>query len=158
MPLFGMKMTGSGSRIAAFNSPLTSAGVDGRATLRPGLCSMCASMLQLCSAPEPAEDAGAGDHGHGQLVRVPAVHEPPLGELVEDLVARDEQEVGEGDVDDRDGAADGGAAGGADHERLDDAGVAHPGLAELVDQASRETELAAETGEVLAHREDALVA
>ena len=49
-------MTGSGSRTAAAISPMTSRGVDGATTLRPGIIIAQFSTLWLCCAPkrEPA--------------------------------------------------------------------------------------------------------
>ena len=105
-----------------------------------------------------AEYSRAGDNRDGQLVRLAAVHEPPFGQLVEYLVACDEHEIRERDVDYRDRAADGGAAGRADHERLHDAGVANSVASELVNQPARQAELAAHRRQVLSHGEHSLVA
>src|SRR5919205_1082868 len=54
--LCSRKMTGLSSRIADFNKPLASAGVDGVTTFRPGMWQNHASRLWLCWAalPRPA--------------------------------------------------------------------------------------------------------
>ncbi len=46
------KTTGSGSRIEAAMRPMTSAGVDGATTLRPGIAIAQFSTLWLCWAPK----------------------------------------------------------------------------------------------------------
>ena len=55
-PLCSQKITGSGSRTAAAISPMTSRGVDGATTLRPGIIIAQFSTLCECCAPkrEPA--------------------------------------------------------------------------------------------------------
>jgi hypothetical protein len=54
--LCSKKITGSGSRTAAARSPITSRGVDGATTFRPGIIMHQFSTLCECCAPkrEPA--------------------------------------------------------------------------------------------------------
>ena len=59
-------MTGSGSRTAAASNPITSRGVEGATTLRPGIIIAQFSTLCECCAPkrEPAPFAVRTTSGH----------------------------------------------------------------------------------------------
>ena len=74
-----------------------------------------------------------------------------------DLVERARDEVGELELDDRPLAHPGGPDRGADEALLGDRRVDHALVAELLQEALRDAERAAEVADVLAEQEDALV-
>ena len=158
MPLFGMKMTGSGSRIAALSRPLTSAGVDGNGDLEAGVVSRCASRLLLCSAPEPPRMPVPAITVTGSSLGWPPCMNRHLASLLN--TSSPAMNRKSENVMSTTGMAPPMAAPQrrADHEGLDDGGVANPVLAELVDQSSDRPNWPPRRGQVLAHREDPLVA
>ncbi len=104
-------------------------------------------------AASHAASGGAADHDRDRLAGAPVGLRGDGDDRVEG--ARDE--VGELQLDDGPLAHPGGADGGADEALLGDRRVEHPLLAELLDQACRHPERAAEGADVLAEQEDALV-
>ena len=93
---------------------------------------------------------GADRHRHGEL---PARHEAMLGDAVDDLVEADAEEIGEHDLDDGPIAGDGEAQRRAHEAGLGDGRVAHPGMAEFLDQPLAGLEGSAGGADVLAHDE-----
>ena len=81
-----------------------------------------------------------------------------LRHVVDDLVEAARDEVAELHLDHRHVAAEGEAERAADRPRLDDRRVAHPRLAELLDEALRHLEDAAVLRDVLAEEDDPVVA
>ncbi len=103
--------------------------------------------------------AAASRHpDHHRHLRLAVEHVGDRRGMVDDLVQRQQREVDGHQLDDRPQATHRGADPGADDRVLGDRRVAHPALAELVQQAVGDLEGAAEDTDVLAHHEDALVA
>jgi hypothetical protein len=98
-------------------------------TLRPGTWANQASRLCECCAAAPGTRAG-GRADHQRHLRGAAEHEVDLRGLVDDLVHRAGDEVGELQLDDGPHPAQGGPDPGADDGDLGDRGVAHPLAAE----------------------------
>ena len=80
-----------------------------------------------------------------------------LGQVVDDLVETAGDEVAELQLDHGPEAVEGQAHGGADGAGLDDRRVAHPGGAELGEEAVGDLEHASVLGDVLTQEDDALV-
>src|SRR4030095_13170165 len=93
-------MTGSGSRTAAASSPITSRGLEGATTLRPGIIMAPFSTLLLCLAPKRRPRAVGGAHNQRAL-ELAVGHITALGELVGDIVEAHGEEIREHDLGDR---------------------------------------------------------
>ena len=107
--------------------------------------------------PRVATGTAEGDHGERHL-RLATRQVADLGGVVDQLVEADRDEVGERDLDDRPGAGERRAHGGAHEAELAGRGVAHALDPELFLQAPALRVDAAGLADVLAHEEDARVA
>ena len=155
--LSSKKTTGLSSRMAAFNSPLASYGVDGTTTLRPGTWLTHACRLCECCAADRrvAPSVVRITIGTFQLAARHVVH---LRGLVDQLVHDQRQEVAEHDVDDRPHAGHRRADADAREACLRDRRVDHALRPELLDEPEQHLERRAGLGHVLADHEDARIA
>ena len=114
--------------------PMTSTGLDGATTLRPGIIMHQFSTLCECCAPkrEPAPFAGAH---HQRALGLPVGHVAALGEFVGDVVEADREEIREHDLGDRLQPGHRRAHRGAENGLLGDRRVAHAQRPELLVEA-----------------------
>ena len=105
--------------------------------------------------PDPVRDRAADHEGHGHPS---AGHVAPFGGVVDDLVHRQGDEVGDLQLDHGTAADDGGADACTGNAGLRDRRVDHAPGPELLEQARGDLEQPAQAGDVLADHEHLLVA
>ena len=155
--LSSKKTTGLSSRMADFNSPLASYGVEGITTFKPGNVAEPGMQRLRVLRGRAARRAQRGAHHHRHFP-LSARHVVDFGGLIHHLVHGEADEIAEHDVDHRTHAGHRGAHGDAGESGFGNRRVEHALGAEFFHQAGENFERSARFGDVFAHNEDARVA